>query len=255
MYNQNLLFFQVKLLIAQGANVNAKCKFDVTPLFLATSRGNTSIVKQLLVKGASPNVITKYGQTAFHLACSKGFADITSELLKFEADVNIHTFMDVLSYDRADYDWNIRAMLIKHIVKLQADGKPISEDFLLTLKIEHDLLYLDCRSEVERMKAIIVYNKVTFFKILTVRKKELMALMGNEELIKVLDESDVKSLFPLYAQEITERCEEAKAKLKMQSAAEEILNSIFHTVLPCEIINKIMEFFTFEDMQFLLDSS
>ncbi|XP_031784194.1 putative ankyrin repeat protein RF_0381 [Nasonia vitripennis] len=245
----------VELLIAQGADVNAKCSFDVTPLFSATARGNTSIVKQLLTKGANPNVITKYGQTAFHLACSKGFAVIVSELLKFEADVNVPTSMDALSPNRAEYDWDIRVMLIKYIVKLQANSKPVSEDFILTLRIKHDKLFSDCQSEIERMKATILHNKVTFFKLLTLPKKGLVALMENKELMKVLDESDIKSLFPIYAQEVTERCEVAKARLKMKCSVEESLNSILHVIIPCEIIRKIMEFFTFEDMQFLLDSS
>lgn len=46
----------VELLIEKGAKVNAKTKYNWTPLIYATRLGNLNIVKLLIEKGAEVNV-------------------------------------------------------------------------------------------------------------------------------------------------------------------------------------------------------
>ena len=64
----------VKLLVAQGADVNAKNKDERTPLheMLWRERGNASntleIVKFLVSNGADVNAQERYGYTPLHLA-------------------------------------------------------------------------------------------------------------------------------------------------------------------------------------------
>jgi ankyrin repeat protein len=55
---------QVKELIAQGANANAKNNNNFTALMYAAAGGRTAIVETLLAKGADVNAKDQYGSTA-----------------------------------------------------------------------------------------------------------------------------------------------------------------------------------------------
>ncbi len=54
---------KVKVLLAKGANVNAKSAYGVTPLGFACSRGSVEIVKLLLDSGAEVNVTDTFYKT------------------------------------------------------------------------------------------------------------------------------------------------------------------------------------------------
>jgi hypothetical protein len=59
---------QVKELLAKGANVEAKTRHGVTPLFYAASHGNVEVMKILIGKGADVNV-----HDSFYKASALGF--------------------------------------------------------------------------------------------------------------------------------------------------------------------------------------
>ncbi|UCE48728.1 MAG: ankyrin repeat domain-containing protein [Phycisphaerales bacterium] len=107
----------VELLIAKGADVNARDTDDGTPLWYAKDKGHTDIV-QLLIKhgarsetpvgalldaardgnikqvrslverGADTNVRDYRGRTPLHLAAARGYTDIAELLVKGGADIN-----------------------------------------------------------------------------------------------------------------------------------------------------------------------
>src|SRR5262245_23362123 len=73
----------VKALIAGKVNVNAKYRYDRTPLSFATDRGNSAIVKLLLDAGADVNAKDNfYGATPLSWASSKGYVEIVGMLLQ-----------------------------------------------------------------------------------------------------------------------------------------------------------------------------
>ena len=79
------------LLIAEGADVNAKNDYGWTPLHWAASRGHKEIVELLIAKGANVNAKNKYGTTPLDMANDREIADLlrkhggkTSEELKAE---------------------------------------------------------------------------------------------------------------------------------------------------------------------------
>lgn len=53
----------VEILVAGGADVNAKGQFERTPLHWAAERGEAAIVERLLAAGATVNVADKNGKT------------------------------------------------------------------------------------------------------------------------------------------------------------------------------------------------
>jgi hypothetical protein len=72
----------VRAAIAKGANVNAKWRYDQTPLFKAAERGDAEIVKILLENKADPNVRdTFYGATALYWATDKGHTEVVRALV------------------------------------------------------------------------------------------------------------------------------------------------------------------------------
>jgi len=72
----------VRALIARGANVNAKWRYDQTPLFKAAERGDAEIVKILLEHKADPNVRdTFYGATPLYWAADKGHTEVVRALV------------------------------------------------------------------------------------------------------------------------------------------------------------------------------
>jgi len=59
----------VKLLLKNGADVNARDKQDMTALMWASERGHTEMVKLLLENGADVNANNNDGQTALMVVC------------------------------------------------------------------------------------------------------------------------------------------------------------------------------------------
>lgn len=80
----------VELLLAHGAgaDVNAKDRFGETPLSVAVVEGKSEIAKLLLAHGADVNTKSHWGWTPLHSAAEAGNSEIVKLLLAHGADVN-----------------------------------------------------------------------------------------------------------------------------------------------------------------------
>lgn len=78
----------VRLLLEKGAEVNAGNNWSVTSLGSAAFRGYTDIVKLLLEKGADVNMVYKDNTTALSSAATGGYTNVMGMLLKKGADIN-----------------------------------------------------------------------------------------------------------------------------------------------------------------------
>jgi ankyrin repeat protein len=76
-----------KVLLAKGADVNAKAEGGYTPLHVASGLGQKEIVQLLLRSGANPNALDTRG-TPLHAAVLQGQKDIVLLLLNAGAQVN-----------------------------------------------------------------------------------------------------------------------------------------------------------------------
>ena len=61
---------QVKLLISNGANINAETTYKWTPLHYAASHGYLDIAKLLISNGANVNAENTFKWTPLHLCCT-----------------------------------------------------------------------------------------------------------------------------------------------------------------------------------------
>jgi len=78
----------IDLLIANGADVNAKAEGDVTPLLLSIFKKDKRIAELLLAHGADVNTKMKGGITLLHFAYLEGDKEIIDLLIANGADVN-----------------------------------------------------------------------------------------------------------------------------------------------------------------------
>jgi cytohesin len=78
-----------ELLLAHKADVNAKGKWNITPLYLAAGSGHKEVVELLLANKADVNARDSYeGMTPLHCAAAFGHKNVAELLLTNNADVN-----------------------------------------------------------------------------------------------------------------------------------------------------------------------
>lgn len=78
----------VERLLAEGANVNARDKYENTPLHLAAGEGNVRIAEMLLAKGASLAALSSSGDTPLHRAARAGNVEVMKLLIAKGAEVD-----------------------------------------------------------------------------------------------------------------------------------------------------------------------
>jgi ankyrin repeat protein len=78
-----------RLLIARGADVNARAANGRTALMAAVESGDAESVSVLLGAGADVNAAASRGETALVLAAANGLDDVVQELLRRGAQVNL----------------------------------------------------------------------------------------------------------------------------------------------------------------------
>lgn len=71
----------VDALIGAGANVHATMHDGETPLYIASAWGHAPVVDALLAAGADVNAATRDGTTPLHLASQHGYTDIVKKYL------------------------------------------------------------------------------------------------------------------------------------------------------------------------------
>ncbi len=77
----------VRMLLAQGSDINAGNSHGQTPLHLAADQGNSGVVKLLLEQGAMVDAVeTVAGYTPLHYAAGHGHTNLCELLIRYGAD-------------------------------------------------------------------------------------------------------------------------------------------------------------------------
>ncbi len=64
------------MLVANGAGVNAKNMYGLSPLHLAAEEGHRELAELLLARGAHVDAKDEYGSTPLHQAAHSGHRDV-----------------------------------------------------------------------------------------------------------------------------------------------------------------------------------
>jgi hypothetical protein len=78
----------VQILVAKGADINARGLKEWTALIAASEKGHRKVVQELLARGADTNARTSDGETALMRASANGHGDIVGAILGGRPDVN-----------------------------------------------------------------------------------------------------------------------------------------------------------------------
>ena len=90
-----------RLFIAHGAGVNARNNSGITALHYAASGGRAEIVSLLLTKGAEVNTSDNHGDTPLHNAALRGYGEVVKVLVAHGADVNVRNSRGRTALDEA----------------------------------------------------------------------------------------------------------------------------------------------------------
>lgn len=87
-FKADTLIALIEQIISKGANVNAKGKNGLSPLYCASLKGQVEIAKYLVSQGADVNTQDNNGASALHAGVSQGHVGIAEFLVSQGADVN-----------------------------------------------------------------------------------------------------------------------------------------------------------------------
>lgn len=99
---------QVKQLLDQGVDINARLEFGGAPLHFAAANNAFNMVKYLLEQGANIDAVNDSNRTTLHLVALLGYSNIAQILLDHYPDIYIKdgagkTAMDLArEYDHPD---------------------------------------------------------------------------------------------------------------------------------------------------------
>ena len=110
----------VKQHIAAGTDVDAKTRGE-TPLLWAARFGQSQVAELLIAEGADVNAKNVVGQTPLHWAAMAGHKEIIELLIAAGAEVNAKTKRGETPLDLAEDDPKIRNPILKHGGKMGAD--------------------------------------------------------------------------------------------------------------------------------------
>lgn len=121
-----------QLLIAKGADVNTKNNKRTTPLILAAFTGHKDVAQLLIAKGAKVDAKNKKGITPLSAAAATGHRDVAALLIAKGADVNVEDklYNTPLHWAAATGRWEVAELLIAKGAEVNAknidDMTPLS---------------------------------------------------------------------------------------------------------------------------------
>lgn len=93
----------IRLLLDSGADIDAaESRYAYRPLHIVASNGSVDVIELLVRRGADLDTQTLRGHTALHLAAAKGNAGVVEVLLKYRAKLDIRDNDGLTALEQAE---------------------------------------------------------------------------------------------------------------------------------------------------------
>lgn len=244
-YTQNAMILE--MLIERGANVNYVSQKLFTPLAHMFYCNRLSCVKVLLRNGTDVNIQNSEGKTIVeihgHLFYDKSF-EILKGIINKNSDIN-HAIRHLGHDQSPKFIETLAAMIVKRTV---AEEISINVEYLETNNPHRYRYFCSrismCEIEINRLKSTkINIRNLSVFDILVMPINELFHYVERNELLK-LESNNAKKDFPIYADMLQRQIEIAKyRRVLIDSSAEAFRKLIFHHLeinLPELVVYKIV---------------
>jgi ankyrin repeat protein len=134
-----------KLLIQNGADVNAEERYYCTSLHIAAGNGNVDVAKLLIQNGAEVNAVDEAKRTSLHLVADYGHVDVAKLLIQNGADVNA---VDEWKWSVLCYA-SCRSKSVPITLELLCSGAKIDKT---TLKEDNTGLLVQIENKLEKLR-------------------------------------------------------------------------------------------------------
>ncbi|MFP3028714.1 MAG: ankyrin repeat domain-containing protein [Wolbachia sp.] len=251
----------VNALIERGADVNGSGG-ALTPLYEAIIYSNIEVIEivEILIKNGAVLKREVTGYTPLFFAVYSNQVEVVSTLLENVRGIDLNERSSCmrastpLSYAIHSRYTECSKTLIKHILLYDPEAiKPHYVDG----HGEMSEFWDNCQDEVKKMQKEKIDGNITFYDILTSKDENKLArYIRNKNIVEVLEESDYKSEFPVYAGEIENQYQKGiKRGNLLNEGTVRIQNSDIGGKLPEEICRKVAKYLSNTDIQKLNDSA
>ncbi|XP_057334513.1 putative ankyrin repeat protein RF_0381 [Microplitis mediator] len=202
----------IETLIRHGADINLPVEdkdspyYRFTSLLIAVIFKHRQAVKILIENGANIDAVTDQEDTALHLAVLHPDDEIVQELLNAGIDVNKLNSENKIALDYCD-DESTCELLKKHIVKLKTAGVFVhKKNFNIILEdVKLKNLRFKCLEEIKKMETTHIGVDLTFNELMNDVESKLTASKQHYDEILMIPESTIMKKFPLYANLLVSR--------------------------------------------------
>lgn len=183
------------------------------------------------------------GETLLHYAAYTRNLERVKLLLQYGADFNLlnrqgHTPLYFALQNQIELSY----ALIQAITRTEAKGGYIHPENLELMKRkslkDH---YNRCKVEIEEMKLTKIARQVSYFTVLIADEDNLAIYAGNNKIIKVMESTDLKLLFPFYSEDLKIRFEQGVTRNKVLKVSSGVLKKVLDRELPTLIVNEIFK--------------
>ncbi|CAH0395489.1 unnamed protein product [Bemisia tabaci] len=255
----------VRLLVESGAKVESKDKNGKTPLFSAVNSGYVNetpeIIETLLAAGANIDTADANGKSLIVStlsACDR--APCLKLLLEFGATIDIQRAMkEIERISPMTRTYKNIEILMNHVIKIVAVNKHDKIGGFVKSAARYMVgmneFRTQCISEVNQMKnEYIGETGVTFFEILIRNHGQLALLVKQEDIAQNFNTNGLEDKFPIYGSLLKTRLKIGKIRNDLIEESVKLSWYLFihYTVLPFDVIEKVLNYLSNVDLKMLI---
>ncbi|KAJ8668034.1 hypothetical protein QAD02_009697 [Eretmocerus hayati] len=275
----------IKLLLENGADVNARDSKMNTALHFMRMNATFAIIDVLVEHGADVNAINSLSETPLLSICidgdglnAKKVCGNVKSFLNNGADINLadeegQTPMTIRTWKATDgWDEEIpnkfldtANILLKHVIKLETMGFYVSqvnknayaqllEHFFDDLELDEVGYAEECSKELESIKNINVDCYTTLYDILYRDLNKLAVISENQAFIQIVSANDFLVKYPIYGHMLKSQLIKGRVRRPLLQDAQRSLEYLARVSLPGVCAEEMFSYLANDDLRNLIAS-